>query len=139
MTLLRQIYQATQEVLKLFVIFLLLLSAVDLQLLFRHFNQVIGILAGQVPWLSSYSVQARGARVQHPISQSAYFGRDMTEKGMKTHHQLHEPRTTMQRGNILTFSLETYLIDFLKQTRTNEVFNFKFKYYVLPFSKSSTL
>ena len=40
----------------------------------------------------------------------------MTEKGMKTHHQLHEPRTTMQRGNILTFSLETYLIDFLKQT-----------------------
>ena len=40
----------------------------------------------------------------------------MTEKGMKTHHQLHEPRTTMQRGNILTFSQETHLIDFLKQT-----------------------
>ena len=84
----------------MFVIFLLLLSVVDLQLLFGNFNWVKGILAGQVPWLSSYCVQACRCRGLAPyiLSALAYLGRDMTEKGMKTHHQLHEPRTAMQRG-----------------------------------------
>ena len=99
--------------------FLLLLRVVDLQLLFGNFNWVIGILAGQVPWLSSYFVQAYRCRGLAPyilVSFSllrSWYDRKRYENPSSVARTTH----CNAKGNILTFSLETYLIYFLKQTK----------------------